>query len=140
MRAYEIVAGSSSLEGVRACERPDPKPQRTQILVRMRAASLNFRDLLVPRGHYMGGTVGVNTIPLSDGAGEVIAVGSEVTRFTVGAASLATSTPARVDPVNDTMSMSGWLARATPTPGPSPLTRLYTPAGTPAASRISVKM
>ena len=84
MRAYEIVAGSSSLEGVRACERPDPRPQRTQILVRMRAASLNFRDLLVPRGHYMGGTVGVNTIPLSDGAGEVIAVGSEVTRFTVG--------------------------------------------------------
>jgi hypothetical protein len=65
---------------------------------------------------------------------------SWVTRFTVVAAFLATSTPARVDPVKDTMSMSGWLARATPTPGPSPLTRLYTPAGTPAASRISVKM
>jgi NADPH:quinone reductase-like Zn-dependent oxidoreductase len=84
MRAYEIVAGSSSLDGVRACERPEPKPQPTQILVRMRAAALNFRDLLVPRGHYMGGTVGVNTIPLSDGAGEVVAVGSAVTRFAVG--------------------------------------------------------
>jgi NADPH:quinone reductase-like Zn-dependent oxidoreductase len=84
MRAYEIVAGSSTLDGVRSCERPDPKPQRTQILVRMRAASLNFRDLLVPRGHYMGGAVRVNTIPLSDGAGEVIAVGEEVTRFAVG--------------------------------------------------------
>ena len=65
---------------------------------------------------------------------------SWVTRFTVGAASLATSTPARVEPVNDTMSMSGWLARATPTPAPSPLTKLNTPAGTPAASRISAKM
>jgi NADPH:quinone reductase-like Zn-dependent oxidoreductase len=84
MRAYEIVAGSSSLDGVRRCERPDPKPAPTQILVRVRAASLNFRDLLVARGHYMGGTVKVNTIPLSDGAGEVIALGSAVTRFRIG--------------------------------------------------------
>ena len=45
---------------------------------------------------------------------------SWVTRFTVAAAFLATSMPARVDPVNDTMSMSGWLDSATPTPGPSP--------------------
>ena len=43
-----------------------------------------------------------------------------VTRLTVGAAFLATSMPARVDPVNDTMSMSGWLDSAAPTPGPSP--------------------
>ena len=43
-----------------------------------------------------------------------------VTRFTVGAAFFATSTPARVDPVKDTMSISGWLDNATPTPGPSP--------------------
>lgn len=44
-----------------------------------------------------------------------------VTRFTVGAALRATSIPARVDPVNDTMSMSGWLDNGTPTPGgPSP--------------------
>ena len=84
MRAYEIVAGSSSLDGLRRCERPDPKPLPTQILVRMQAASLNYRDLLIPRGHYMGGAVAVNTIPMSDGAGEVIAVGSAVTRFRVG--------------------------------------------------------
>jgi NADPH:quinone reductase-like Zn-dependent oxidoreductase len=84
MRAYEIVAGSSSLDGLRRCERPDPKPKQTQILVRIAAASLNYRDLLIPRGHYMGGTVAANTIPLSDGAGEVVAVGSAVTRFRVG--------------------------------------------------------
>ncbi len=45
---------------------------------------------------------------------------SWVTRLTVGAAFLATSMPARVEPVNDTMSMSGWLDSAAPTPGPSP--------------------
>ena len=45
---------------------------------------------------------------------------SWVTRFTVGAALRATSTPARVEPVKETMSMSGWLDSAAPTPGPSP--------------------
>jgi NADPH:quinone reductase-like Zn-dependent oxidoreductase len=80
MRAYEIPAGSSSLDGLRRCERPDPKPQPAEILVRIEAASLNYRDLLIARGHYMGGAVTVNTIPLSDGAGKVVAVGAAVTR------------------------------------------------------------
>ena len=84
MRAYEITAGSNSLDGLRRCQRPDPEPQPTQILVRIHAASLNYRDLLIARGHYMGGTVKANTVPLSDGAGEVIAVGAGVTRFRVG--------------------------------------------------------
>jgi len=84
MRAYEIIAGSSTLDGLRRCERAEPKPQPTQILVRMRAAALNYRDLLIARGHYMGGAVAANTVPLSDGAGEVVAVGSAVTRFRIG--------------------------------------------------------
>jgi NADPH:quinone reductase-like Zn-dependent oxidoreductase len=84
MRAYEVVAGSSSLDGLRRCERPDPVPLPHQILVRIQAAALNYRDLLIPRGHYMGGAVPVNTIPMSDGAGEVVAVGSAVSRFRVG--------------------------------------------------------
>ena len=71
MRAYEIVAGSNSIDGLRRCERPDPVPLPQQILVRIQAAALNFRDLLIARGHYMGGTVSANTVPLSDGAGEV---------------------------------------------------------------------
>jgi NADPH:quinone reductase-like Zn-dependent oxidoreductase len=85
MRAYEIVAGSSSLDGLRRCERPTPVPLPNQILVRIQAASLNYRDLLIARGHYMGGTATVNTIPMSDGAGQIVAVGSAVTRFGVGA-------------------------------------------------------
>ena len=64
---------------------------------------------------------------------------SWVTRFTVGAALIATCTPARVDPVKETMSMPGCEAIAAPTVGPSPFTRLKTPGGTPASCRISVK-
>jgi hypothetical protein len=59
------------------------------------------------------------------------------TRFTVGAAAWATWTPARVEPVKETMSTSGCAAMAAPTVGPSPFARLKTPAGTPAASSTS---
>src|SRR5262245_65758489 len=59
------------------------------------------------------------------------------TRLTVVAAPLATNIPARVEPVKETMSISGWFEIASPTVGPSPLTRLNTPLGTPASCRIS---
>jgi hypothetical protein len=62
---------------------------------------------------------------------------SSVTRLTVSADALVTAMPARVEPVNDIMSMSGWADMASPTVGPSPLTRLNTPAGKPASSIIS---
>ena len=84
MRAFEIVAGSTSLDGLKRGTRPDPVANPKQILVRLQAASLNFRDLMIARGHYFGGPVAANTIPLSDGAGEVTAVGAGVTRFKVG--------------------------------------------------------
>lgn len=66
-----------------------PRPAVTQpgqILVRVRAVSLNQRDLLVMRGQYgPGGGADMNGhVPLSDGAGEVIAVGAGVRRFKVG--------------------------------------------------------
>jgi NADPH:quinone reductase-like Zn-dependent oxidoreductase len=84
MHAYQLIAGSNSLAGLQRCERPDLVPQATQILVRIKAASLNYRDLMIARGHYMGGPSTANTIPLSDGAGEVISVGTAVTRFRAG--------------------------------------------------------
>jgi NADPH:quinone reductase-like Zn-dependent oxidoreductase len=50
----------------------------------MRAASLNFRDLAVVTGKYIGGPVLKDTIPLSDGAGEVVAIGPDVHDLAVG--------------------------------------------------------
>ena len=65
---------------------------------------------------------------------------SSATGFTFCAASSLTRRPARVEPVNDTMSTPGWPAMASPTTGPVPVTRLNTPAGTPASSMISARM
>src|SRR5579862_7433682 len=84
MRVYEIVAGSTSFEGLKRATRPDPTPQPHEILVKVQAASLNYRDLMVARGQYFGGPVTVHTVPLSDGCGEVVAAGPGVTRFRVG--------------------------------------------------------
>src|SRR4051812_33308631 len=64
---------------------------------------------------------------------------SSETFFTVLAASSATRRPARVEPVNDTMSTSGCAAIASPTTGPEPERKLNTPAGTPASWTISAK-
>jgi NADPH:quinone reductase-like Zn-dependent oxidoreductase len=58
----------------------------------MRAASLNFRDLAIVAGKYFRGPLSHDTIPLSDGAGEVVAVGSGVTQLAVGDRVVATFT------------------------------------------------
>ena len=63
-------------------ERPDPELGPGQVTVRMRAASLNYRDLLTVQGK--GGAHKLPLIPFSDGAGEIVAVGEGVTRVSVG--------------------------------------------------------
>lgn len=72
-----------SLDDLRRSEVPDPMPGPQDVVLRMRAASLNYRDLAIARGHYH---VAVNPplVPLSDGAGEVVAVGSAATRVRIG--------------------------------------------------------
>src|SRR5690554_2703021 len=90
MKAFEVVQGSTSLDGLRRDERPMPAPGAGEVLVRMRAASLNFRDWAIVTGKYFGGAVTRNTIPLSDGAGEVEAVGEGVRGFSVGDRVVAT--------------------------------------------------
>ncbi len=61
-----------------------PRPGRLQVLVRMRAAALNYRDLMVASGRYARGTAPKNLVPLSDGAGEVVEAGPGVTRVKPG--------------------------------------------------------
>jgi len=84
VKVYEVQAGATSLDGLRPAERPGPQPGPREVLIRVRATSLNYRDQMVVTGNYFGGPVTRNLIPLSDGAGEVAAVGSEVTRFKSG--------------------------------------------------------
>lgn len=84
MKVYEVQKGSTSLEGLRRAERPEPQPGWHEVLIRVRAVSLNYRDHMVVIGRYMGGAVDRDMIPLSDGAGEVVAVGPGVTRFKTG--------------------------------------------------------
>ncbi|HEY8572558.1 NAD(P)-dependent alcohol dehydrogenase [Phenylobacterium sp.] len=84
MRALN-VSEPWGLDQVKVVEVPDPSPGLGEVLVRMRAVSLNFRDLLMVQGMYGRGppTAGPIT-PFSDGCGVVEAVGQGVTRVAVG--------------------------------------------------------
>ena len=83
MKQYQLTHGGG-IDDLLLEEREIPRPGPHEVLVRMRAASLNYRDLLIVTGRYPRNQQ--NTIvPLSDGAGEIVEVGSDVTRFRVGA-------------------------------------------------------
>lgn len=84
MKAFVIKAGSTSLDGLQLEERAMPAPGPGQILVKMRAASLNFRDLAIVSGRYIGGALPHDAIALSDGCGEVVETGEGVSRFMKG--------------------------------------------------------
>lgn len=81
MHVWQISSfGIDSLEFV---ERPDPEPGPGQVLVRVHAISINFRDLMMVKGVY-NPKLRLPRIPCSDGAGEVVAVGPGVTMWRRG--------------------------------------------------------
>jgi NADPH:quinone reductase-like Zn-dependent oxidoreductase len=83
MRAYQLPKGGAGIEALIRVDLPEPKPQYRQVLVKVAACSLNFRDLGIVRGTYRM-PVRDKIIPLSDGAGEVVGIGAGVTRVKVG--------------------------------------------------------
>jgi len=83
MRAYQLPKGGAGIDALVKIERPNPKPAYRQVLVKVAACSLNFRDLGIVRGTYRV-PVPDNIVPLSDGAGEVVEVGGGVRRVKAG--------------------------------------------------------
>ncbi|MGD0961616.1 MAG: NAD(P)-dependent alcohol dehydrogenase [Methylomonas sp.] len=82
MQAYQIKAGQQ-IAGLELVQRPLTPPGPYDVRMRVHAVSLNYRDLMIADGRYTNVAPGP-VVPCSDGAGEVIAVGSQVTRFQVG--------------------------------------------------------
>lgn len=82
MHVYEL-RNRTGLKALTLTERNDPQPGAEQVLVSMRAVSLNYRDLLVIDNHLYP-NARLPLIPLSDGVGEVVAVGENVTRVKLG--------------------------------------------------------
>src|SRR6187402_1943120 len=83
MRCY-ILPEAGSIDALTLVERPDPTPGPRQVLVRVRATALNYRDLITVEGKYARAAPKPDLIPLSDGAGEIVAVGPGVSRLEVG--------------------------------------------------------
>ena len=82
MRAYQLQQGTG-IDGLVKTDLPTPKTGPGQVLVKVAACSLNFRDLAIALGTYRM-PVKPSLIPLSDGAGEVVEIGVGVTRVKVG--------------------------------------------------------
>jgi NADPH:quinone reductase-like Zn-dependent oxidoreductase len=84
MRTWRIPAGCKSIDQLELVEVSKPVPAAGEVLIRVRACSINYRDQIIPKGLYFGGVVATPGAPLSDGAGVVEAVGSQVIGFTPG--------------------------------------------------------
>jgi NADPH:quinone reductase-like Zn-dependent oxidoreductase len=96
MQAYYLERFGVGLDGLVLGERTEPHPGANEVLVRIRARSVNYRDIRILDGTYpVPGRPG--TIALSDGAGEVVAVGPGASRVGVGDRVAATYFPRWLD-------------------------------------------
>ena len=111
MKVFQIQ-DDWSMDHLTIAERDKPEPGPGDVLLRMKAASLNFRDLVVPIRGYGSFTGTLPLVPISDGVGEVVQVGAGVTRAAAGD---------RVCP----MFMQKWIA------GEPDMTRITSTLGAP---------
>ena len=82
MKVFELRNGFS-IDNLVAADRPEPSPGNGQAVVKVRAASVNYRDLLIVKGLY-NPRIPLPLVPFSDGAGDVVAVGGNVSRVKAG--------------------------------------------------------
>src|SRR6266508_5853625 len=95
MKSFHANLGAG-IDGLSVREHDIPEPGPTEVLVQVHAASLSFRELMILRGWYPL-PVKPDVVPISDGAGEVIAVGERVTRAAVGDRVTASIFPRWID-------------------------------------------
>jgi len=84
MDAYEVSQPDTDYEGVVRVERDRPTPAADEALVRIHAASLNYRDLAIANADLTYPGASLPVVPFSDAAGEVVAVGEDVQRLSDG--------------------------------------------------------
>jgi NADPH:quinone reductase-like Zn-dependent oxidoreductase len=84
LKVYELDLSRKGFDAINAAERPQPKAAAGQVVIRMHAFSLNFRDLLIVNHLYPVASAERGLIPVSDGAGEVVETGEGATRFRKG--------------------------------------------------------
>ncbi|KAJ5175228.1 uncharacterized protein N7482_001105 [Penicillium canariense] len=83
MKQWAVQGKDKDFDGLVYQNAPVPKVGESEVLVKLHAASLNYRDLIIPKGMYPF-PCGFPIVPGSDGAGEVVEVGSKVTEFKKG--------------------------------------------------------
>jgi len=83
MKQWTVADTKQGFKGLSSTEAPVPQIGEYDVLVKLHAASLNYRDLIIPQGQYPF-PLDLPVVPASDGAGEVVSVGPKVTRFQPG--------------------------------------------------------
>lgn len=94
MKAYEVK--EFGIDNLALVERDEPKPASDEVLAKVRAASLNYRDVMVVSGTY-NPRMKLPAIPFSDAAAEIVAVGDAVTKWKVGDRVASTVIPGWID-------------------------------------------
>src|SRR5215471_14287295 len=95
MKSYHANSGAG-IAGLTTKEHDEPNPGPREVLVRVKANSLNFRELSVLRGNYPL-PVKPDVVMGADGAGEIVALGDGVTRVKIGERVAAAMFPRWID-------------------------------------------